>query len=140
MRQKRVLVLAARKVTEDDDLEDEVSMESDLILIGLVGIMDPPREEVHDAIAKCQKAGIKVKMITGDQALTALAIGKDLNIVETDEISLTGRDLESMPDDTIDEAIRETDIFSPNSRAEDEDCKFPTGTGRSCRHDRRWCQ
>tara|TARA_B100000683_G_scaffold76993_1_gene75990 strand:+ start:2796 stop:5696 length:2901 start_codon:yes stop_codon:yes gene_type:complete len=109
---KRVLVLAARKVTEDDDLEDEISMESDLILIGLVGIMDPPREEVHDAIAKCQKAGIKVKMITGDQALTALAIGKDLNIVESDEVSLTGRDLESMPDDTIDEAIRETDVFS----------------------------
>ena len=51
-------------------------------ILGMVGIMDPPRAEVYDAIYRCQKAGIAVKMITGDQQMTAQAIGEDLNITK----------------------------------------------------------
>ena len=78
----RVIALCARKVTPDDDITDMESMENDLIFLGMVGIIDPPRAEVYDAIQRCQKAGIEVKMITGDQQMTAQAIGEHLNITK----------------------------------------------------------
>ena len=71
----RVIALC-RKVQPDDDITDMESMEDNLIFLGMVGIMDPPRAEVYDAIYRCQKAGIAVKMITGDQQMTAQAIGR----------------------------------------------------------------
>ncbi|MEC7178962.1 MAG: HAD-IC family P-type ATPase, partial [Candidatus Thermoplasmatota archaeon] len=63
----RVLALCARRLDDDEDMYDMEKIESGLIFLGLIGIMDPPRPEVKDAIDVCQKAGIKVKMITGDQ-------------------------------------------------------------------------
>ncbi len=70
----RVIALFARPVASGDDIEDISAVESNLVFLGLIGIMDPPRPEVKAAIETCQSAGIKVKMITGDQAMTAAAI------------------------------------------------------------------
>ena len=69
----RVLALCARRLDDDEDIYDMEKIESGFIFLGLIGIMDPPRPEVKEAIEICQNAGIKVKMITGDQQFTAVS-------------------------------------------------------------------
>lgn len=108
----RVLGLAARKLGDDEDYTDLDSVEKDLIFVGLVGIIDPPRPEVKEAIAICQQAGIEVKMITGDQALTAEAIGKELDITEGGSKSWSGKELREMDEDALREAATTSSIFS----------------------------
>ena len=83
-RSYRVLALCARRVTDDVDIDSVDAVESDMIFLGLVGIMDPPRPEVLDSISKCQAAGIRVTMITGDQRMTAMAVGREIGIVLDD--------------------------------------------------------
>ena len=78
----RILALCARRLDDDEDIYDMEKIESEFIFLGLIGIMDPPRPEVKSAIEICQSAGIKVKMITGDQQFTATAIGKELGITD----------------------------------------------------------
>jgi len=109
---KRVIALFARPVSDGEDITDIDAMESDFIVLGLVGIIDPPRPEVFDAIAICQKAGIRVKMITGDQQLTAQAIGIELNITDGKTEPLSCRQIEEMNDDELAEAAHDTSIFS----------------------------
>ena len=104
--------LPLKKLEPDEDYTNLEAIEKDLIFLGLVGIIDPPRPEVKDAISICQQAGIQVKMITGDQALTAEAIGKDLNIVEGGSRSWSGREISDMDDDAIGEAVMTSSIFS----------------------------
>lgn len=87
-------------------------MEDNLIFLGMVGIMDPPRAEVYDAIARCQKAGIEVKMITGDQQMTAQAIGEDLKITTPHIESVGGDKLEKFDDATMRHIVGGTAIFS----------------------------
>ena len=108
----RVIALCARKVQPDDDITDMDSMEDNLIFLGMVGIMDPPRSEVYDAIRRCQKAGIAVKMITGDQQMTAQAIGEDLNITKPHIDSVGGEKLEELDDDAMRHIVNGTAIFS----------------------------
>ena len=108
----RVIALCARKVEPDDDITDMVSMEDNLIFLGMVGIMDPPRAEVYDAIQRCQKAGISVKMITGDQQMTAQAIGEDLNITKPHIDSVGGDRLEELDDEAMRDIAAGTAIFS----------------------------
>jgi Ca2+-transporting ATPase len=108
----RVIALCARKVTADDDITNMESMEDNLIFLGMVGIMDPPRAEVYDAIARCQKAGIEVKMITGDQQMTAQAIGEDLKITTPHIESVGGDKLEKFDDSTMRHIVGGTAIFS----------------------------
>tara|TARA_B000000565_G_scaffold223703_1_gene179051 strand:+ start:1100 stop:3883 length:2784 start_codon:yes stop_codon:yes gene_type:complete len=108
----RVIALCARKVQPDDDITDMESMEDNLIFLGMVGIMDPPRSEVYDAIRRCQKAGIAVKMITGDQQMTAQAIGEDLNITKPHIDSVGGEKLEELDDDAMRHIVNGTSIFS----------------------------
>ena len=95
----RVIALFARKVEDGEDITDINAMESNLIFLGLVGIMDPPRPEVKAAIETCQRAGIKVKMITGDQKMTATAIASELNIASTS--SLDGKKLAALSDEEL---------------------------------------
>jgi Ca2+ transporting ATPase len=84
----RTLCLAYKKINTNDNLEqkDEKGIfdveKSDLILIGIVGVRDIPRKEVPDAIKKCHKAGIKVRMVTGDNIITAKAIARDVGITK----------------------------------------------------------
>ena len=108
----RVIALCARKVQPDDDITDMESMEDNLIFLGMVGIMDPPRAEVYDAIDRCQKAGIAVKMITGDQQMTAQAIGEDLNITKPHIDSVGGDKLEELDNDAMRHIVNGTAIFS----------------------------
>ena len=108
----RVIALCARKVQADEDITDMESMENNLIFLGMVGIMDPPRAEVYDAIDRCQKAGIAVKMITGDQQMTAQSIGEDLNITKPHIDSIGGDKLEELDDDAMRHIVGGTAIFS----------------------------
>jgi Ca2+-transporting ATPase len=102
----RVLGIACRSITSNDD-----DPESALTLLGLVGIIDPPRPEVRDAVAVCRTAGIRPVMITGDHPLTAVAIGRDLGITDTDRV-LVGSDLDKLNDDEFDTAVSEVSVFA----------------------------
>lgn len=89
-------------------------VESDIVFLGLAGIMDPPREEAVEAVGLCQQAGIRVKMITGDHAETAQAIGAAMGIGDGTK-ALQGRDLDGMDDERLAEAVREYDVFARTS-------------------------
>ena len=87
----------------------------DLSMLALFGFIDPPRQEAKNAIAVCHGAGINVKMITGDHALTAEAIAKDLGIIPKDELQpkiLSGHDIEAMSDKELQSAVLHTDVYA----------------------------
>jgi calcium-translocating P-type ATPase len=111
----RVLALAEKPVdtsqTEFDKTQDLV----ELTLLGLVGFADPPRPEVPAAIAACQDAGIKVKMITGDHASTALAIAREIGISDNAGRVLSGQDLDALDAAGLADAVRNTDVFARTS-------------------------
>lgn len=105
----RTLALAKRELPKDIKLDaDEV--EKDLVLLGVVGIIDPPRPEVPEAIKLAKSAGIKVVMITGDAALTALAIAKEIGIEAVNAV--TGAELDSMDDEKLKKTIKEGAVFA----------------------------
>jgi Ca2+-transporting ATPase len=108
----RVIALCARKVEDGEDISDMESMEKDFIFLGMVGIIDPPRAEVYDAILKCKKAGIHVKMITGDQHMTAQAIGEDLQITKPHRDAVGGQELIEMSDEELIDVAEKSSIFS----------------------------
>jgi len=108
----RVIALFARPVTSGDDIEDISAVESNLVFLGLIGIMDPPRPEVKAAIETCQSAGIKVKMITGDQAMTAAAIANELHIDASSAGGLDGARLSTMSDEELTELSGDVAIYS----------------------------
>ncbi|MGE0392951.1 MAG: cation-translocating P-type ATPase [Vicinamibacterales bacterium] len=106
----RVLAIAGRRggkagATRDDD-------ERDLVIQGLVGFQDPIRPEVPPAVAECQRAGIAVKMITGDHALTAHAVAEAAGILHDDDLIVTGDDLEALDADARRARIRAGAIFA----------------------------
>lgn len=88
------------------------TIENNLIFAGLIGMIDPPRPEVKQAVATCRKAGIKPVMITGDHALTAMAIGRDLGIYENGDSYMTGESLEKMSQDELCKHINEYSVFA----------------------------
>ena len=87
-------------------------MEDNLIFLGMVGIMDPPGAEVYDAILRCQKAGISVKMITGDQQMTAQSIGEYLNITKPHIEAVGGDRSEELDESAMRDIVSGTAIFS----------------------------
>ena len=105
----RVLAVAYRPMDEIKSLDSD-TQERDLIFLGLLGMIDPPRDEVRDAIAVCKTAGIGVKMITGDHKTTASAIASDIGIV-TDG-ALEGRELNEMSDEQLREAVTRISVFA----------------------------
>lgn len=111
---QRVLALAMKKVESNQHELSHKDIEEDLVLVGLVGLMDPPRSEVIEAVAECYRAGIEVKMITGDHALTASAIGKKIGLNNTDKV-LTGADLDKLNDSQLAQAVNEVNIFARTS-------------------------
>ncbi|WP_194190896.1 calcium-translocating P-type ATPase, PMCA-type [Clostridium chrysemydis] len=104
---------------KEKDIKKNESIERDLIFIGFVGSIDPPRKEAHDAVLKCKLAGVKPVMITGDHKNTALAIAKSLNICKGADSVLTGEDIEKLTDRDLYEKVKVTSVFarvSPNHK------------------------
>lgn len=91
---------------------DRKLLEEDLNFLGVVGIYDPPRKEVKDAVKAASDAGIKIVMVTGDNELTALAIAKEVGLVETDEDVLTGEELARLTDEELDKILPNISIFA----------------------------
>ena len=89
-------------------------VESGLIFEGLVGLIDPPRSEALEAVAACHRASIGVKMITGDHAGTAAAIGRQIGLLHTDR-ALTGSDINALDDTSLARAVLDTDVFARTS-------------------------
>ncbi|MCE5214295.1 MAG: calcium-translocating P-type ATPase, PMCA-type [Methanobacterium sp.] len=109
----RVLGFAYRKLGPDEDLEDKEGLEKGLIFVGLVGMMDPPREEARQAIATAKKAGIKVVMITGDHKDTAVAIAREIGITDGDEIlALTGSELDKLSDPEFEGMVDDIKVYA----------------------------
>jgi sodium/potassium-transporting ATPase subunit alpha len=105
----RVLAFACRRLPADHDRRN---LEQDLILLGLVGLEDPPRPEVPEAIRQCREAGIKVIMVTGDHAHTALAIGRQIGLLESPQpVVLTGEQLRRLSDTQLQLALRAPEIL-----------------------------
>ncbi len=110
----RVLGFAYRETDEPKSMD----LEQDLIFVGMVAMIDPPRTEARDAIAKCHKAGIRVMMITGDHITTAKAIASELNILKEGGLALSGEDTRSMTDEEFEEAIMNCDVFARSTPAD----------------------
>ena len=108
----RVLAMAYKELDHKPTNEEMNSMESDLIYIGMVGMIDPPRLEVKDAVAKCKKAGIKTVMITGDHKVTAIAIAKTLGILENEDEAITGLELEEMSQEELEKNVRKYSVYA----------------------------
>jgi magnesium-transporting ATPase (P-type) len=111
---QRTLAIASRPAPIERTVLDADDLESGLILLGLIGIIDPPRPEAIDAVRECHAAGIQVKMITGDHAGTAAAIGRQIGLRETSRV-LTGAEVESMDDASLTREVARTDIFARTS-------------------------
>ncbi len=86
--------------------------ESDMIFVGLTGMIDPPRPEARDAIALCKKAGVNAIMITGDYKETAFAIAKDLGMADTEDQAIMGEKIDGMSDEELKEVVKNTKVFA----------------------------
>lgn len=106
----RVLAIAKMQVTDPKTLPDSI-LECSLTYCGLVGLADPPRPEIEKAIQKCQKAGIRVVMITGDHGVTAQAIANKVGMEDSNQI-ITGDELDQMSPQELKEALKNVRIFS----------------------------
>jgi Ca2+-transporting ATPase len=91
---------------------NEKKVESNLVFIGLAGIIDPPRVEAKDANEKCRKAGIKTVMITGDHKLTAVAIAKELTLMQEGDLALTGAELDKMSDAKFEDIVEKAVVYA----------------------------
>ena len=107
---QRVLALAGKQVSADHTVLAAQDVDNGLCLLGLVGLIDPPRQEAIEAVKTCRAARIQVKMITGDHAVTAQAIGKQLGLAHGSV--LTGTQLDALSDDELKQAVQTTDIFA----------------------------
>ena len=111
---ERVMAAAIKRVDDSVSEIDMDDLKTDMVFVGLIGMIDPPRPEAIEAIKTCQEAGIKVKMITGDHVATAKAIGEQLGICDGKE-AITGNELEKATDEELIEISRKYDIFARTS-------------------------
>lgn len=110
----RVLAIAMRDVTPEKTVLEHNDISHDLTLLGLVGLIDPPRQEAIDAVAECRRAGIAVKMITGDHAATAIAIAGQIGLDHNQRV-LTGNDLDELSDVELNAVVMECNVFARTS-------------------------
>ncbi len=109
----RTLGLAFRSLPKEAFQQDAVdeTVEQELVFLGLIGMMDPPREEAKLAVRRSQQAGIRTIMITGDHPKTAIMIAKELGIIKEGK-AVTGAQLEQMPDDILDQTVQEVSVYA----------------------------
>ena len=106
----RVLAFGYKEVPEDYILS--LDNEKDFIFLGLISMLDPPREESKAAVADAKRAGIKPVMITGDHKITATAIAKQIGIFEDGDMAMTGRELDAMPEEELDRKITDISVYA----------------------------
>ena len=108
----RVLGCAYKEIDHIPSKEEMKDIENNLTFIGMVGMIDPPREEAKKAVEKCKTAGIKTVMITGDHKITATAIAKKLGILENEDEAITGLELEKMSDEELEKNVRHYSVYA----------------------------
>ena len=108
----RVLAVGYKTISELPVTFAPATIEKDFIFLGMVGMIDPPREEAKEAVRRCKEAGIKPVMITGDHKITATAIAKSLGIITTGDCVLTGTDVEMMSDEQLKEMAGNVAVFA----------------------------
>jgi len=108
---QRVLAIAVKPVNYEQTELKFSDVENDLIMLGMFGLIDPPREEAIEAVKVCSEAGIRVKMITGDHGATARAIARQIKLLNGDDV-LTGQDLNSMSEDELRQQVQDVDIYA----------------------------
>ncbi|MGN8644786.1 cation-translocating P-type ATPase [Gracilibacillus sp. HCP3S3_G5_1] len=106
----RVLAFGYKKIDEDHQIT--LDDERDFTLIGLTAMMDPPREAVYGSIEEAKKAGIKPIMITGDHKTTAEAIGNEIGLMAKDDLAVTGKELDNMSDQELDEKLEHISVYA----------------------------
>ncbi|MCC5941025.1 MAG: cation-transporting P-type ATPase, partial [Balneolaceae bacterium] len=111
---RRLIAAAIKEVSSNKSSVDHDDIKSDLIFLGVIGIIDPPRDEAIESIRICKEAGIRVKMITGDHLTTARAIGKEIGIGDG-EHAISGAEIENMSDEELQKAAIENDVFARTS-------------------------
>lgn len=111
---QRVLAFAVKTVALQHTVLEYSDVEGSLTLLGMVGMIDPPRAEAIAAVAECHDAGVRVKMITGDHTQTAVAIGKQIGLQNTEKV-LTGKDLDGLDDTALRQVVLDCDIFARTS-------------------------
>ncbi len=108
----RVLAMAYKEIDHMPSEEELKNIENNLTFVGMVGMIDPPRIEVKDAVNKCKTAGIKTVMITGDHKTTAVAIAKDLGILENDNEAVLGADVDKMTQEELENKVRNISVYA----------------------------
>ncbi len=108
----RVLAMGYKELEHEPSREEIENIESDLIYVGMVGMIDPPREEAKEAVEKCKSAGIKTIMITGDHKITAMAIAKELGILNDEAEAITGIDIDNMSDDEFNKNVKNYSVYA----------------------------
>ena len=108
----RVIAVAYKDVEYLPNNIESKTIENNLNFVGLIGMIDPPREGVKEAVKTCKKAGIKTVMITGDHIETAKAIAKDLNILGKYDKAMTGKELDKIPQNKLEKEIKEYSVFA----------------------------
>ena len=108
----RVIAVAYSIIPKLPSNIDSQNIENNLIFVGLIGMIDPPREGVKEAVATCRRAGIKTVMITGDHILTAKAIAKELGILRNNDLAVTGQELDRMPQNELEKNIFKYSVFA----------------------------
>ncbi|MDD7735316.1 MAG: calcium-translocating P-type ATPase, PMCA-type [Bacillales bacterium] len=108
----RVLALSYKEIDDVPSVLIPEEIEKDLIFLGLVGMIDPPREEVKESVKLCKKAGIKPIMITGDHVVTARAIAMELGIFNEGDKAITGKELDQMNDSELDEELTKISVYA----------------------------
>ena len=109
---QRVLAIAAAPYPIELGKIDPANLTGRLVLLGLVGMIDPPRDEARRAVQACRGAGIRVAMITGDNPLTAAAIAAQLGICEPGDTALVGHEIEAMGDDQLLANCRTRNVYA----------------------------
>ena len=107
----RVLAVAMKPLSDHTGELNFDDIREDLVFLGLFGLIDPPRPEATEAVGTCQRAGIRVKMITGDHRVTAMAIAQQVGLINADS-ALTGQDIEAMDDEQLDARIADVDVYA----------------------------
>jgi Ca2+-transporting ATPase len=107
----RVLGFAYRELRDGTDVLEE-TVEKHMIFLGLMGMIDPPREEVKAAIQTCRDVKIKPVMITGDHKLTAMAVAREIGIYHDGDLALTGEDLDAMSDEDLAAVVERTTVYA----------------------------